>query len=161
DVGDMETSMWRSYYDHRPFPLFTELTVLLRRQYHAPFWRACLGAVYAARAAVVFQRGHNRSEYLLALPALESYYKLIQKGSTTSFNSEKAAAIELEWWIIHRERSAHQPDDLENALAKLQEVIFNQPSECFREHAQLRARAMLIRDERAAGEGVSQDDWKR
>jgi hypothetical protein len=69
-VGELETEMWRSYYGHRPVSLYAELVQLLREQYHVAFRRACVGAYEAARAAVVFQRGHNRAQYELALPAL-------------------------------------------------------------------------------------------
>ena len=72
EVARLETRMWRSYYDHRSFRLFNDLVTLLRQQYHLPLSRACAGAYRAARAAVVFQRGHNREEYLLAMPDLVS-----------------------------------------------------------------------------------------
>lgn len=73
----------------------------------------------------------------------------------------KAAALELEWWIIHRERGRHIPEDLVNALAGLQAEIYQQPVSTFEEHANARANAMLIRDERAQAGSVSEADWNR
>jgi len=161
DVGKIETAMWRSYYDHRRVRLFLELTELLRRQYHLPFWQANVAAYHAARGAVVFQRGHNRNEYMLALPDLESFYATIRRHSETDFNVDTAARLELEWWIIHRERANHAASDLELALAQLQAQIYNRPVTEFAAHAKARADAMLLRDDRAASAGAPTDrDWR-
>jgi hypothetical protein len=160
-VGDLETAMWRSYYGHQPVRLFGQLTQLLREQYYVAFWRACAGAYDAARAAVVFQRGHNRAEYELALPSLVRYYALIRRDSDVPFPVEKTARLELEWWIIHRERAHHAPGDLERSLAALQAAIYSRPEEAFAAHAKARAEAMLLRDADASGGIVSERDWDR
>lgn len=161
EVGRLETDMWRSYYEHRPVSLFGELVQVLRQQYHVPFWRACLGAYHAARAAVVFQRGCNRSEYELALPNLVSYYSLIRRASDVPFPVEKTARLDLEWWIIHRQRAQHPAGDLERSLARLQAEIYQRPENLFEQHAKARAEAMLLRDTRSESGGVSEKDWNR
>lgn len=161
EVGHLETEMWRSYYDHQRVRLFEELAELLRRQYRLPFWKSCAGAYYAARAAVVFQRGHGREEYMRALPDLDHFYSLISRNSTAPFDIHRAAALELEWWIIHRERMRHPPGDLERALAQLQAHIYGMPESRFEEHAKARAEAMLIRDMRAAAGSPSDQDWRK
>jgi len=150
-VASLETAMWRSYYDHRALDLFAELTRLLRQEYGMPLWRSWLAAYHAARAAEVFQRGHNRGEYERALPDLVSFYRLILRTSSADFDVSAAARLELEWWIVHRERERHPPGDLEQALAVLQAEIYHLPAERFAEHARARAEAMLLRDARAAG----------
>ena len=159
EVGRLETAMWRSYYDHRDVRLFGELIGLLRHQYHLPFWRATAGAYHAARGAVVFQRGHGRPEYILALPDIERFYTLIRENSETPFDVKKVSELELEWWIVHRERAHRNPADLVNALAALQAEIYRQPAARFAEHAKARADAMLIRDAQAEAGGVSPADW--
>jgi hypothetical protein len=160
EVGRLETAMWRSYYGHKPVRLYRQLSELMCHQYRLPFWRASLAAWYAARAAVVFQRGHNRAEYQRALPDLVDYYALIRRSSDIPFSVENAARLELEWWIVHRERATHTPEDLERALAALQAAIYQRPEQSFHDHARARARAMLLRDEAQAGGGVSEQDWK-
>jgi hypothetical protein len=132
------------------------LAELLRRQYQFRYWRSFVTAYHAAQAAVVFQRGHNRTEYLKALPDLESFYSTIREHSVTPFDVKKAAAAELEWWIVHRERDRHKPGDLEGSLAELQSLIYQQPAARFEEHAKARAGAMLLRD---ASPG--EPDWRR
>jgi len=96
EVGRLENDMWRSYYDHRATRLYLQLGELLRQQYHMPFWRSSLAAYHAAHGAVVFQRGHKRSEYELALPDLVSFYQLVRQSTTDSFDVHEAAAAELE-----------------------------------------------------------------
>jgi len=160
EVGRLETAMWRSYYGHQPARLYGQLLGLLRHQYHLPFWRASLAAWHAARAAVVFQRGHNRSEYELAFPGLVDYYSLIRRSSDIPFSVENAARLELAWWIVHRERAMHPPGDLEQSLAALQAAIYQRPERLFQDHARARARAMLLRDDAQAHGGVSEADWK-
>jgi hypothetical protein len=160
EVGRLETAMWRSYYGHQPARLYIQLLDVLRQQYHLPFWSASLASWHAARAAVVFQRGHNRRDYELALTDLTEYYSLIRRSSDTPFSVEDAARLELEWWIVHRERATHPPDDLERSLAALQTTIYQRPEGLFQDHARDRARAMLLRDDAQAKGGVSEADWR-
>ena len=102
---------------------------------------------------MVFQRGRERPDYLMALPALLDYYELIRQASATPFDVRRVAELELEWWIVHRQRDRHAPGDLERALVDLQAAVYNRPAADFAEHARLRAEAMLLRD--AGG------DWGR
>jgi hypothetical protein len=74
---------------------------------------------------------------------------------------DDAARLELEWWIIHRQRTEHAPGDLERSLAALQASIYQRPQSLFTAHAKARADAMLLRDERAAAGGVNDRDWNR
>ncbi len=159
-VAALETAMWRSYYDHRAIALFRELTTLLRHEYGMPFWRSGVAAYRAAHAARVFQRGHVRGDYELALPDLVSYYKLIRRSSSTGFDVGEAARRELEWWIVHRERDHHPPADLDLALARLQSAIYSLPAERFAAHARYRAEAMRLRDAKA-DPGLAAADWAR
>jgi len=161
EVAKLETAMWRSYYDREPRRLFWQLAELLQNQYRLPLIRSNLAAYHAARAAFVFKRGRTREEYEEALPSLRRYYGIIRRVSTTAFDPEKAARVELEWWIIHRERAEHDPQDLVLGLAELQGVIYETPPVRFIEHATLRAEAMTLRDDRAADDGVSEADWDR
>jgi len=161
EVARLETAMWRSYYAKERVRLFGQMSELLRTQYRLPLLRSNLVAYQAARAAFVFKGGHERGDYEQALPSLISYYAAIRRVSAEPFEVEQAAKLELEWWIIHRERQRHPPGDLERALAELPAAIYHLPAERFAEHARLRAEAMTIRDDRAEAGGVSEADWQR
>jgi hypothetical protein len=161
EVARLETAMWRSYYRRERLKLFNELTELLRTQYHLPLLRSNLVAYQASKAAFVFKDGRDRSDYEKALPNLVKFYSEIRKVSDTAFDVNRAAQLELEWWIIHRERKKHPAGDLDRALAELPAELYQLPVEQLMEHARLRAEAMTIRDDRAEAGGVSEADWQR
>jgi hypothetical protein len=161
EVARLETDMWRSYYARERVKLFNQLAELLRKQYHMPFATSNTIAYQAAKAAFVFKEGKNREDYEKALPYLIKYYQAIHDGADIDFNVERAAKLELEWWIVHRQRARHELGDLDRALAELPAEIYRMPADRFMEHARLRAEAMTIRDRRAEAEGVSEEDWKK
>lgn len=161
EVARLETAMWRSYYEKHQARLFNQMTELLRSQYNMPLVRSNLVAFYAAHAAFVFKDGRARSDYEKALPDLIKFYGALRKMSDIPFDVDRVARLELEWWIIHRERAQHEPDDLPKALAELQAAIYNVPVERLMEHGRLRAEAMTIRDNKAEQGGVTEADWAR
>jgi hypothetical protein len=161
EVARLETAMWRSYYEKRRLALFNQLAELLRTQYRMPPLRSNVVAYYAADAAFVFKKGQERSDYEKALPDLIKFYSAIRKMSDIPFDVESAARLELEWWIIHRQRTQHAPGDLEKALAELQAEIYRVPVDRLSEHGRLRAEAMIIRDTKAENGGVTEADWAR
>ncbi|MEW6208123.1 MAG: hypothetical protein AB1631_07135 [Acidobacteriota bacterium] len=161
EVGRLEAAMWRSYYQKQRVRLFNQMTELLRTQYNLPFFRSNKVGYSAARAAFVFKDGHNRAEYERALPYLVDFYSAIHQVSDIDFDINRAARLELEWWIIHRQRASHKPENLQRALAELPAELYQMPAEKFIEHARLRAEAMTIRDTKALDGGVTEEDWKR
>jgi hypothetical protein len=161
EVARLETAMWRSYYGRKRLSLFNQLAETLRTQFNLPLIRSNAVAYRAAAAAFIFKDGHSRPDYEKALPDLVTFYKSIREVSNIDFDPEVAAKLELEWWIIHRERSRHPPSDLVDALAALQAEIYQVPVETLREHARLRAEAMIIRDTKAETGGVFEGDWNR
>lgn len=161
EVARLETAMWRSYYEKQRLQLFRQLSELLRTQYNMPLVRSNQVAYYAADAAFVFKKGKQRADYEKALPELVKFYDAVRKMSDVPFDVDRVARLELEWWIIHRQRANHAPGDLERALAELQAEIYQVPIERLMEHGRLRAEAMTIRDTKAESGGVTEADWAR
>ena len=164
EVARLETDMWRSYYDRRRLPLFGQLVALLRGQFRLSPARSLATAFLAARAAAVFQVGRDHADYQRALPYLERYYAAILAVSETPFDAARAARLELDWWIVHRETAerARGPAELERALADLAAELYQVPAERLGVHAERRAEAMTIRDRRAQEPGgVAEADWDR
>jgi hypothetical protein len=161
EVARLETAMWRSYYDKQQVALYNQMTELLRTQYNLPLVRSNVVSYDAAKAAFVFKDGHNRAEYEKALPNLVSFYTSIRKVSDIPFDIDRAARLELEWWIIHRERKTHKPGDLDRSLAELAAELYRIPVERAMEHARLRAEAITIRDNKAETGGVTEQDWSK
>jgi len=161
EVARLETAMWRSYYEKEQFRLFNRLSELLRTQYNMPLVRSNQVAYYAANAAFVFKDGKQQADYEKALPDLIKFYEAVRKISDIPFDVNRASQLELDWWIIHRERAKHPPDDLQRALAELQSEIYRVPVQRLVEHGRLRAEAMTIRDSKAEAGGVSEADWRK
>lgn len=161
EIARMDAQMWHSYYAREHLKLFNQLASLLRRQYNTPLLRSYVIACHAARAAFVFKDGKNRMEYQKAIPHLVRLYTAINRMSSESFDPEMAARLELEWWIIHRQREKHGPVDLEVALARTAALIYHQPARKMLLHARYRAAAMHIRDARAAQGGLQEEDWQQ
>jgi len=161
EVARLETAMWRSYYEKQRLRLFSQLAELTRTQYNMPLVRSNQVAYHAANAAFVFKQGKQTSEYEKALPDLVKFYTEIRKLSDIPFDVDRVARLELEWWIIHRQRAEHAPSDLARALAELQAEIYRVPIDRVLEHGRLRAEAMMIRDSKAEAGGVTEADWAR
>jgi hypothetical protein len=161
EVARLETAMWRSYYEKERLRLFKQLSELLRTQYNMPLVRSNQVAYHAADAAFVFKKGKQRADYEKALPELVKFYDAVRKMSDIPFDVDRVARLELEWWIIHRQRANHAPGDLERALAELQAEIYQVPVERLMDHGRLRAEAMTIRDTKAEAGGVTEADWAR
>src|SRR3989440_10390416 len=161
EVARLETAMWRSYYEKQRLKLFNQLAELLRTQYRMSMLRSNQVAYYGANAAFVFKQGQQRSDYEKALPDLVKFYDAIRQMSDIPFDVDRSARLELEWWIIHRQRAQHPPGDLDKALAELQAEIYRVPMDRLMEHGRLRAEAMTIRDNKAEAGGVTEEDWNR
>ncbi len=160
EVARLDTAMWRSYYSRDRVKLFSQLSDLLEGEFHFPLWRRQRVAIYAAKAAFVFKDGKTREDYEKALPDIKRFYSEIHDVSATDFNVDEAARLELEWWIVHRQRTQHASGDLSKALANSAAVIYGVPPGTLKEYGDLRAAAMEIRDNEQAGGGVSEADWQ-
>ncbi|MEP7321869.1 MAG: hypothetical protein ABI761_08115 [Saprospiraceae bacterium] len=157
EIGLLDAAMWRSYYEHKPVKLFFQLGHLMRSQFHAPWLRSYMISYYSGKAAFIFKKGHDRNEYLQALPYLNAYYKQLESMSDTHFNYLQMAKLELEWWIVRRESDMHSPEDWKIILGNQGETMFSVPASRFGTYADQRVRAMLMRD--GKGQMINQDDW--
>jgi len=159
EVARLETAMWRSYYAKDHAALVHQGAELLRSQNHMPYGLSYVVAGHAGRAAFVFKKGRDREDYEKALPHLVELYETVRQGADIDFDPQEVAKLELEWWIVHRERKRAEPGDLARAVAECTAALYQVPVEEVEEHARLRAEAMTIRDESAAAGGVSGEDW--
>ena len=80
-------------------------------------------------------------------------------SSAEPFDTDRAARLKLDWWIVHRQREQHEFEDLQRALAELQSEIYKQPVSRVEAHALARAQAMLLRDPAAQSGDMSEADW--
>jgi hypothetical protein len=161
EIARLDTDMWRSYYARERVLLFRQAAELLRSQYHMLPVRSYLVAFYAAKGAFVFKDGRVRADYERALPDLIRFFEAIRRDGDVEFDVNEAARLELEWWIVHRQRADHAPGDLARALAEAASAVYRIPPDRLMEYGRLRADAMEIRDTKAAAGGVAEEDWER
>jgi hypothetical protein len=157
EVARLDAAMWRSYYDRQPVPLFLQLADVLRRQFHVPLLRSFVVAAHGAKAAFVFKSGHERGQYERALPDLRRYFTDIRALSTTPFDVEETAKLELEWWIAHRARAGE--DSLAVALDRAAAALYGVAADRLEPYGHERAIAMIMRDGRGDEGVVTEDDW--
>lgn len=158
-VGTLEAKMWHSYYEREPARLFAQLAQTLRTAYGFPLLRSYLGAYRGATAAFVFKDGKQRSDYEKALPALTTYFATLHNTGDIDFDIERVAALELEWWIVHRERAKYPDGALGRACAEAAAAFYRVAADRTLASGQLRAQAMLMRDERAERGSLTPADW--
>jgi hypothetical protein len=161
EVARLDNAMWRSYYAREPVRMFFQLADLLRSQYHFMYLKSNLVAYHAAKAAFVFKKGASREDYVQALPDLVRYYSYLHDISTTPFDVKRAADLELEWWIVHRQRDQYKPGDLDRAVAVAAAEFYGVSADKLLEYGRFRAEAMVIRDEKANEGGVTEEDWTK
>jgi hypothetical protein len=159
-VAHLDTVMWRSYYERRSRDLFLQLAELMRLQFRFPLLRSNQVAGYAAKAAFIFKDGRDRADYERALPYLELYFQEIHDISDRPFNVRQAAKLELEWWIVHRERGRHEEGDLARAVAEAAAELYQVPADNLMDYGRFRADAMKIRDTKAVHDGLTESDWR-
>ena len=160
-VARLETAMWRSYYDKQRLRLFLELRELMGVQYRFPRLASFEEAYLATRAAFVFKAGKERPDYQKALPYLERYYEEIARIGNLNFDPKRVAALELEWWIVHRQEDRYSFEELATACARMMAEMYGADLGRLMEHGRLRAEAMKIRDRNAVAGGLTDADWQQ
>lgn len=156
-LAERETAVWRDYYDQRYPKLFLDLYLSSRREYgFSPLdsFRIALAAAHAAR---LFQPTQSREEATVALPALQVYYRLLEKGVSTTFDYGRAAQLELDWWQARREKAP--PQDYGRTIAATSALVYSMDNRAIVESGLLRAEAMAYRD--ARGNNMSDEDWRK
>lgn len=155
-VAELETAMWRHYYQKEYLPLFSCLYSISREQYAFSPWDSVRLAYYAAKAAKIFQPSRSRLEAERSIPVLERYFQLMRNRSQEQFDAGKAARLELDWWQLRREKAA--PAQYGNVIASVTVELYATNGPSLQQAALIRAEMMTYRDEHAAGP-MRDEDW--
>jgi hypothetical protein len=83
--------------------------------------------------------------------AMERFYRLLARHYQEPFEPTKAAALEVEWWRVHREHQRGDPHgsdrQLVDALSALYAYVYGVPEADVRVAAEQRALAMRFSDQ--------------
>jgi hypothetical protein len=150
-VGLLECDAWVAYYEHRWARLLWASVALVRSGSHLGAMKTMRGGWHVLRAIQLWAPvPDNDSEG--AVKHMVHFYRLLRDREGEPINPEVAAALEVEWWRVHR--SLQQIDagagftvaDLEAALARLYAHLYSIDESAVRLAARERAQAMIISD---------------
>jgi len=157
EMAQLETAMWRVYYEKRYPALFYHLYETSRHGFGFSPLDSARIALSAAQAAKAFQPTRSREEADIALPYLVTYYGLLRPAAPSNFDLNEIARRELDWWQARRE--AVGPRDYGRTVAAVAALTYGKPADQpdLVAFGISRAEAMAYRD--ARGEGITASDW--
>jgi hypothetical protein len=147
-VGNRETDAWASYYRHDWGRFLVAAVGMVAAGFGMSLGRTLAGAWYVLRANQVWSP-YPDNQPDAARAYMRRFYELVVRSSRLDFDPVRAAALEVEWWRVHRE---HQHDDsitrqqLESALTDLYVYAYGADHESVRAAARHRVEAMTLSD---------------
>jgi len=156
-MAQLETAMWRDYYEKRYPALFYHLYEVSRTQFGFSPSDSFRIALAAASAAKAFQPTRSRGEAAAALPELAVYYALLRPAAPVAFDTDKLARLELDWWQARRE--AVGPRDYGRTIAEVAALTYGKSPDdpAIAASGVARAEAMAYRDARRSA--MTERDW--
>jgi hypothetical protein len=157
EMAQLETAMWRDYYEKHYPRLFYHLYELSRTQFGFSPLGSFRIALSAAEAAKTFQPTRSRAEADAALPPLVTYYRLLQPAAPVAFDVSETARLELDWWQARREKVG--PKDYGRTVAEVAALTYGKSKDdpVMLESGVARADAMAYRDARS--KSMTEADW--
>ena len=152
-MGSLESSMWRSYYEGRWGRLGWQTLRVSCGQYRFSWWDGVRIAWHAAISAKYFRKNTGDPR---CLEELEAYYRIVQQGIERPLDTRELAQLELQWW---KERRLNIPQqDYARTVARLTGLLYGVGENKALPAADLRTRAMVYRDARRNGK-MKEADW--
>ncbi len=144
-VAYYEVAGWKAYYDHAWIKLLRLVIALTQKQFHIPFPLSLLAAYYTTRASVAWVPVDHDLKVVQSY--LENFYRLALRYSGLQFDPAQVAALETQYWIVHRELSG-KPDKTAfiQAMIDLHSAIFSISKEQAKESGEERVQANMILD---------------
>ena len=148
-MGRLECAAWVAYYRRRWIPFLRSAVALTRHTFGLSWPSTIRGAWLVLRANQLWAPfPHNDPDG--ARRAMERFYRLVARAHGEEFNPARAAALEVEWWRVHREHQHSDADaddgPLIEALVALYAYVYGVPEADVRVAAEQRALAMALSD---------------
>ena len=147
-VGRREADAWVAYY-RREWPAFLRAAVgMVAAGFGLNRWDTVRGAWFVLRANQAWAPFPDNNPQL-ARELMRRFYALVSRAGRLSFDPAHAAALEVEWWRVHREhqhRGRVSRDQLVDALVELYAYVHSVDPERLRRAAGLRVEAMDLSD---------------
>jgi hypothetical protein len=150
-VADLEYRLWVGYYLRRWPQLLVASIRLIRMGFGMDWMRTLQGAWLMLRAMQLWQP-YPDNDPDGARACMRQLYALIRLRYGEPADPARAAALEVEWWRVHRERQ-HSPGatelagELVESVTRLYCCLFGEAEAAVRPAAAHRARAMDLSDQ--------------
>jgi hypothetical protein len=148
-VGSLECAAWVAYYRREWFTFLKSAVGLTRHTFGFRWPKAVYGAWLVLRANQLWAPFPD-NDPAGARRAMQRFYGLVARQHGESFDTARAAELEVEWWRVHREHQHGGPDDdaqpLVDALASLYSYVYGVREADLHVAAEQRALAMDISD---------------
>ncbi len=158
-VGRAECAAWAAYYRREWVPFLGAAVTMVRAGFGMPRRRTLLGAWYVLRANQLWAP-YPVNDPDGAQAAMRRFYGLVVRSGWGGFDPGRAAALEVQWWRVHREHQ-HDTDvtevQLVDSLTELYAYVYRLPEPAVRPAAALRVDAMDASDRWVAA-GCASDD---
>ena len=143
-LGQQETDAWVAYYRHDWGTFLRAAVGMVRTGFGTDPLRTLTGAYHVLRANQLWAP-YPDNDPDGARASMQRFYTMVTRHLGLSLDPVRAAALEVEWWRLHREHQ-HDPDVSEDALVQalvdLYSYVYDVPPEAVRDAARFRVEAM-------------------
>lgn len=145
-VGRLEQRAWAQYYWRQWPQLFDTMLRMIRSTFGLSLPQAVHASYINTQAQITWAR-QGASDGLAEAQMLR-FYELIREPVGGTYDSAKAAKLEVNWWAVHRNRDRY-PDysALAQALADTYAEVYQLPAEKMLPAGEARAAAMDLSDQ--------------
>jgi hypothetical protein len=147
-LGRSECDAWVAYYRHEWVAFLRAAVGMVRTGFGMGRRRSLLGAWYVLRANQAWAPfPQNRPEDAFAF--MRRFYSLVARSGHGDLDPDRAAALEVDWWRVHRQHQhdeAISTDQLTDCLNSLYSYVYSAPPSLTRKAARLRVQAMDLSD---------------
>jgi hypothetical protein len=147
-IGTLECDAWVTYYRREWVPFLRAAVGLTRHTFGLP-WPATIWGAWLVLRANQLWAPFPENDPARARRTMERFYRLVANHYHETFDTTRAAELEVEWWRVHREHQYGVEDDdqaLADALAALYSFVYSVPVADVRRAAEQRALAMDYSD---------------
>jgi hypothetical protein len=149
-VGRLECDSWVAYYRHEWPALLRAAVGLVREAFRLPWPATLRGAWLVLRANQAWSL-HPDNDPERARRLMLGFYRIVARCHGETFDTERAARLEIDWWRLHRElqhgRGSDRPAPLVDALIALYSHVYGVPPDAVATAAVERVEAMRLSDD--------------
>lgn len=142
-LAKLDADMWVAYYNHRFLSLFVLLLRLNYLYFRPGLTLTARGAYHSAAAAIVFRKTKGHEDAERVLKHLVRFYELMSAHNVSPFEYQKAAELELAWWLVDRYPDRYKTSRAA-ALAEGMAAIYSVPPANLKAYGKNRAAAMEL-----------------